>query len=137
MMTTRILELTADEVMCLSDRVCNPDCGTDEQRVSAYPLLLKLGSAFVEVVGSGQKKEGTIPIAVTESEAWLLRSKVTSTDKLASEPLFGVKLLTKLYNVLLSYNGLDELPSTDFDGDGMTVEQRGALAKWREQSKEE
>jgi len=91
----------------------------------------------VEVVGSGQKKEGTIPIAVTESEAWLLRSKVTSTDKLATEPLFGVKLLTKLYKVLLSYNGLDELPSTDFDGDGMTVEQKGALAKWREQSKEE
>jgi len=137
MTDTQLVELNADEIMCLSDRVCNPDCGTDDQRTSAYPLLLKLGSAFVEMVGSGHKTEGTIPIAVTEPEAWLLRSKVASTDKMASEPLFGVKLLTKLYKVLLAFNGLGEMPSSDFADDGMTEEQKCALTEWREKSKEE
>src|SRR4051812_11570087 len=137
MTDTQLLELNADEIMCLSDRVCNPDCGTDDQRTSAYPLLLKLGSAFVEMVGSGHKTEGTIPIAVTEPEAWLLRSKVASTDKMASEPLFGVKLLTKLYKVLLAFNGLGEVPCSEFADDGMTDAQKCALAEWSEKSKEE
>jgi len=137
MTDTRLLELNADEIMCLSDRICNPDCGTEDQRVSAYPLLLKLGSAFVEVVGSGQKKEGMIPIAITEPEAWLLRSKVASTDKMASEPLFGVKLLTKVYKVLLAFNGLGDLPSSEFAEDGMTDAQKCALAEWNDKSKEE
>jgi hypothetical protein len=56
---------------------------------------------------------------------------------MASEPLFGVKLLTKLYKVLLSFNGLGELPSSEFADDGMTDAQKCALAEWSEKSKEE
>jgi hypothetical protein len=137
MTDTRILELNAEEVMCLSDRVLNHDAGTEEQRMSGYCLLLKLGSAFVEMVGSGQKKAGTVPIAVNEGEAWLLRSKVISSDKTASDPLFGVRLLTKVYTVLLAFNGVDGLPECESGDGAMTEQQKVALAEWREKSKEE
>ena len=136
MTDTRILELNADEVMCLSDRVLNHDVGTDEQRMSGYCLLLKIGSAFVELVGSGQKQPGNVPIAVTEGEAWLLRSKVTSSDKTAADPLFGVRLLTKLYTVLMSFNGVDGLPECENTDGAMTEQQKLALAEWREKTKE-
>jgi hypothetical protein len=132
----RLIELNADEVMCLSDRVLNHDAGTEEQRMSGYCLLLKLGSAFVELVGSGQKQPGTVPIAVTEGEAWLLRSKIISSDKTASDPLFGVRLLTKLYTALLAFNGVDELPECESGDGAMTEQQKVALAEWREKTKE-
>jgi hypothetical protein len=137
MTETRLLDLNADEVMCLSDRVLNQDSGTEDQRMSSYCLLLKIGSALVEMVGSGQKLPGSVPIAVTEPEAWLLRSKIISSDKTASDPLFGVRLLTKLYTVLLSFNGVNELPECETGDGAMTEQQKVALAEWREKSKEE
>src|ERR1041384_920141 len=97
------LSLTADEILVLTDRVQNQDRGTEDMSCSAYPLLLRLGSAYVEMLGEG-KQSGEISIAVSESEAWLLRTKVASADKSASDPLFGVKLLCKIYRVLLAYN---------------------------------
>ena len=33
-----------------------------------------------------------------------MRAKISSADKSASDGLFGVKLLTKIYRVLLAYN---------------------------------
>src|SRR5688572_25696709 len=99
-MASEILCLTRDEIMVLTDRVQNTDVGTDEKPVRTYDLLLKLGSAYLEAVTLDGMKGPDVPIAVTESEAWLLRSKVTSSDKMATDPLFGVKLLRKLYEVL-------------------------------------
>jgi hypothetical protein len=137
MTDTRLINLNADEVMCLSDRVLNHDAGTEEQRMSGYCLLLKLGSAFVELVGTGQKQGGTVPIAVTEGEAWLLRSKIISSDKTATDSLFGIRLLTKLYTALLSFNGLDGLPVCETSDGSMTEQQKVALAEWREKTKED
>src|SRR5207248_1211828 len=104
------LSLTADEVMVLTDRVMNQDRGTEDMGCSAYLLLLRLGSAYVEMLSDG-KKPGEISVAVSESEAWLLRSKITSGDKSSSDALFGVKLLSKIYRVLLAYNVDVPLPS--------------------------
>src|SRR4051812_11070452 len=83
----QFLSLAADEIMVLTDRVLNGDHGTEDMAVSVHPLLLRLGSSYVEMLGDG-KKPGELPIAVSEAEAWLLRSKITSGDKSSSDALF-------------------------------------------------
>src|SRR5439155_20635484 len=98
MIEQQFLSLTAEEVLVLTDRVMNADRGTEDMACGAYPLLLRLGSAYVEMLGNG-KQTGEITLAISEPEAWLLRSKVSSADKSASDALFGVKLLCKIYNV--------------------------------------
>jgi hypothetical protein len=129
MVQQQYLSLTADEVLVLTDRVLNQDRGTEDMACSAYALLLRLGSAYVEMLESG-KKPGEIPIAVSEAEAWLLRSKVTSADKSASDQLFGVKLLSKLYRVLLAYNVDLSLPEPGGKDDEFNDERRAALRRW-------
>src|SRR5438552_2508319 len=129
MIPQQYLELTAEEVLVLTDRVLNQDRGTEDMGCSAYPLLLRLGSAYVEMLGDG-KKGGEVPIAVTEAEAWLLRSKVTSGDKSQSDPLFGVKLLCKIYRVLMTYDSGLTLPEADGGDDEFTDERKAALRRW-------
>jgi hypothetical protein len=122
--------LNADEVMCLSDRVLNHDCGTEPMCLSAFPLLLKLGSLFVELVGSGTKQGGELPIVLTEPEIWLLRGKITTGDKTASDPLFGVRLLNKLYTALLELNGADPgLPDGEHQELPLTADQKQAIGQ--------
>jgi hypothetical protein len=96
---------------------------------SAYPLLLKLGSAYVEMFGDGNKKSGEVVVAVSEAEAWLLRSKVNSADKSPADALFGVKLLSKVYRCLLAYNVDIELEAGGVD-DEFTDERKNALKRW-------
>jgi len=129
MVQQQFLSLTADEVLVLTDRVQNHDHGTDDMSCSPYPLLLRLGSAYVEMLANG-KQAGEIPIAVSEPEAWLLRSKVASSDKSPSDQLFGVKLLAKLYRVLLAYNVNLELPEPEGQDNEFTDERRAALRQW-------
>jgi hypothetical protein len=129
MANQQYLSLTADEILVLTDRVQNHDRGTEDMSCSAYPLLLRLGSAYVEMLGEG-KQGGEISIALSEAEAWLLRSKVSSADKSPSDALFGVKLLCKLYRVLLAYNVDVALPDPGGMDDEFTDERRAALRRW-------
>lgn len=130
----QFLYLTRDEVITLTDRMQNTDCGTEEKFVRPYELLLKLGSAYLELVTVDGALHPEVPVAVTESEAWLLRSKITSMDKTATDPLFGVKLLRKLYEILERYNAGVDLQV----GPVAEVEEKDpraikeALARWRE-----
>ncbi|HZT06027.1 MAG TPA: hypothetical protein VFC51_03285 [Chloroflexota bacterium] len=125
----QFLHLNAEEILVLTDRVLNQDRGTEDMSCSAYPLLLRLGSAYVEMLGDG-KRSGDVPIAVSEAEAWLLRSKVTSGDKSPTDALFGVRLLCKLYRVLLAYNTELNLPEADGVEEELTDERRAALRRW-------
>jgi hypothetical protein len=129
---SQVLEFSAEEVMVLTDRVTNADYGTEDQRVTPYLLLLKLGSAYVEMLGNGVKREGMLQIALTESELWLLRSKVNSTDKTPNDSLFGVKLLTKLYSALLAESAEVPIEFGDSVGQQFGELERAALAKWKE-----
>jgi len=129
MIPQQYLSLTADEVMVLTDRVMNQDRGTEDMSCCAYLLLLRLGSAYVEMLSEG-KKPGEISVAVSEAEAWLLRSKITSGDKSSSDALFGVKLLSKIYRILLAYNIEMALPSVGGMDDEFTDERRSALRRW-------
>jgi hypothetical protein len=130
---TEFLSLNRDEIMVLTDRVQNGDCGTDEKPLRPYDLLLKLGSAYLECVTLDGVKGPEVPIAVTEPEAWLLRSKVSSSDKMATDPLFGVRLLRKIYEVLEQYDAGLDLPVVEDvreERDAQSIKE--ALTRWRE-----
>ena len=129
-MSEQFLLLTADEVLILADRVRNEDAGTDPHGLSAFPLLLRLGSAYLEMVGDGHRRDGVVQVAVSEAEAWLLRSKVSSADKTATDALFGVKLLSKLYRVLLAYNAVMDVPEAGGVDDEFTDDRRRALRRY-------
>lgn len=127
---SELLSLTADEIMLLTDRIQAADVGVEPHGLSAYPLLLRLGSAYLDAFGDGTKREGTIPLSVSEAEAWLLRSKVSSGDKSPSDALLGVKLLCKIFRVLLAYNPLMEVPEAGGVDDEMNEDRKRALKRY-------
>jgi len=133
---TRTLTLNRDEVMVLADRTQNTDVGTDDMRVVAYRLLFKLGSLYLELVDPADHTVRSGDIRVTEAEAWLLRSKVQSGDKMASDPLFGVRLLRKIYQVLVEFEAAVDMPLAESDGPAMGSGQREALSLWAKQEGE-
>lgn len=137
----QVLTLVADEVMLLTDRVLNQDKGTEDMAVSVYPLLLKLGSAYVEAFGDGSKRPGEIYLGVSEAELWLLRSKIVSADKMATDTLLGVKLLVKIYRGLLAYNtegvAIGALPDGPAEEDvKLSDSSKRELGEWIEQHKD-
>jgi hypothetical protein len=134
---TRVLTLTRDEVMVLTDRVQNTDWGTDDMRVISYRLLIKLGSLYVEIVDPAQSDATAHgDMRVTEAEAWLLRSKVQSSDKMSSDAMFGVKLLRKLYQLLLEFEADVQFKVVDFEGPAMN-NVRAQLNVWKQKEEDD
>jgi hypothetical protein len=115
--------------MLLTDRVTNSDSA--EGTVEPRSLLLKLGSAYVELIHEDGGRSGEIMIGLTEPEAWLLRSKVSSADKLATRPRLGVQLLRKLYRVLLDFNTAMELPEESIAEEPDKRQVADAITRWR------
>ena len=102
------LELTAMEVLLLTDRIQNTD--REDNREIAKPFLLKLASAYLEMIGE-RPREGTCTIWVTEPEAWLARSKFNSGDRCDADPKLGIHMLRKLYTILLKFDAeMDQWP---------------------------
>lgn len=110
-MSTQPIELSAMAVMILCDRIQNTD--KDDGIDVAKPLLLKLGSAYCEMVLPDKPKAGTVTIEITEREAWLIRSRVNSGDRVDSEPKMGVTILRQVYAALLAFDADLSLPDTD------------------------
>jgi hypothetical protein len=100
--TEASIELTADEVMLLCDRIHGEDVGTPDQRVVSYRLLAKLGSVFLELVQDDHKEPGTVEVVLSEPELWWCRDKTSAHDRTADNPLLGVKLTRKLFAAILS-----------------------------------
>ena len=131
-MEAKPLTLNRDETMILTDRTYNGDQGTQDMQVAAYRLLIKLGSLYMELVSpsAGATAEGTI--VVTEAEAWLLRGKVNSGEKMASDQFFGMNLLRKLYTIVLAFDAdTDGLAVAEEAGPGMGAREREALTLWQ------
>jgi hypothetical protein len=123
------INLCWEEVMLLTDRVANGDSG--EGTVDPRGLLLKLGSAYVELIQDDGGLSGEITIGLTEHEAWLLRGKVSSADKLATRPRLGVQLLRKLYRVLLDFNSTMDMPDEAVFEEPDKRQIADAITQWR------
>jgi hypothetical protein len=129
----QLIELATDELLLLYDRVRDTDNGTDEQHLkSAYPLLLKLGAAIVDLFGEGTSAKPTrlVSAMFTEPELWLLRSKVATSDGTQENRLLGVKLTVKILRALLACDAPVFLDAeSDMVDEAMTAERRDALRK--------
>ena len=106
------LTLNQGETMLLTDRVQNT--ALDDNVPIGKPFLLKLASAYLELVGDKTTTQ-TVTVFITEREAWLARSLFNSGDRTATDNLAGVHLLRKLYAILLRFNAdeVDALPDAD------------------------
>jgi len=128
-MDSLVIALTGKEVVYLTDSILNKDIAEGLSEKEAYmplarPLLLKLASLFTELVSETGVLPGPVDIAITEEEAWLLRTKVRSGDILQDGTPIGISLLCKLYNLLIEFNNelndlqfgeIDEKQLTDFN----------------------
>ncbi len=124
------LSLNAIEIMLLADRVQNSDVGEKGQEVTSFHLLEKLGSAYLEMVGPEKLQDGEVPLVFTEAELWLLRSRVTSSERgTENDPLFGIHLLRKLYEAILKAQAPRFLTADEEDdSDKDSVKSR--LVRW-------
>lgn len=95
-------------VMILADRIANAD--KDDGIEIGKALLIKLGSLYCEMVLPDKPKAGTITLEITEREAWLIRSKVNSGDRVDSEPKLGITILRQVYRALLAFDADLSLP---------------------------
>jgi hypothetical protein len=125
-MSTLPIELTAMEVLLLTDRVQNAD--REDGHEIAKPLLIKLGSAYIEMIGE-KPKDGTVTIHLTEPETWLARSKFNSGDRCDADPKLGIHLLLKLYRMLLQFDAAIDLPDADV-GHDLTHKQATKQIDW-------
>lgn len=117
-MTELPIELTADEIRILTDAIKNAD--KEDGHECAKPLILKLGSAFLEMLHPDKAKDGAVTIFVTERQAWLLRNKLDSGLRTDKQPRLGIECLRKVYTILLRFDADVSLP--DAEGDRTLIE---------------
>lgn len=105
------LELNGMEVIYLTDSVKNSDVAEGLPEKDAYvplarALLLLLGSAYRELVRPGVPPlEGPVSIEINQEQAWLLRTKVRTSDVgYDGMTNIGAGLLIKLYALILEFN---------------------------------
>lgn len=99
-MSTQPIELTAYEVMLFTDRTTNG--ATDDGIEIGKKLLLKLGSAYLEMVGE-TAKVGTVTVWLTQREAWYARTLFNSGDRVDADSKLGIHMLRKLYAIILAF----------------------------------
>ena len=128
------LALSGPEVLLLIDRIRNDDCGEPTAFVQPHDLILKLGGLYLELVQETTFTDGERAVALTEAEAWLLRSKVVSLDKGPGNQPLGIRLLRKVYAMLLAYGARTDLRDGEIDEPAMTAETRDALRRLHEGS---
>lgn len=120
------LELTGMEVVHLTDSIRNTDYadvpqGKEEFVKVSRELLTTLASCYNELVHRDlTTDDGPVTVMVSEEEAWLLRTKVKTTDiGLDGKTFIGAGLLIKLYAMLMEFATPDLVPDlTSYSGSG-------------------
>lgn len=115
------------------------------ERLIGRSLLLKVGSLYVDFseLTNGFDFENPSryqgeesPIMITEAEAWLLKSKVRTGDMgLDNQTNIGVNLTRKIFEVLMSFNGI-EIPMitrADEDGDKVFTSDDARELRWNQE----
>lgn len=138
---TRVLALTGLEVVWLSDAVRNAKTikEDEDEQSCVKPLVLNLGSAYLELVKPDGIIDGPVEIAVTEAQCWLMRALVRTGDlAIDGKTNVGVPLLTKLYGLLMQFaSELDDLEVSAYESPPLTEEARrdlkeqGYVTRWR------
>lgn len=107
------LYLNGEEALLLCSRVKNWDVDFVSGALIAPYLLLRLFSAFNELVTDKGFSMQEMPVVVSERELWLLRNYVQPSDRITEKnPLLGIKLMKKLHALILEANcdvGLEQI----------------------------
>lgn len=94
------IELTREETYALESVLKNDDA--EEGVRVAKPLLLKIGSAFLQ-----QNQDGSeltpVTLTLTEKETWLARDRIPLTLQIGHQSV-GLTLKTKIYRLLLEFD---------------------------------
>lgn len=100
-----ILRLNGEEVLLFCNRIKNSDVDFATGTPIAGNLLLKLFSIFNELVTDQGFDVQEKPVCLIEKELWLLRSYVSSSDRISDRnPLLGLRLMRKIHALLLQAN---------------------------------
>ena len=97
------IKLSAHELILLLSRISNDARAFEFGDRIARKLLLKLFSAFNEIVLPDGFLDYQVPVGVTQDELWLLRSVVSPLDNMESKPI-GIALLLKVHELLIAFN---------------------------------
>ena len=96
-MDEKSLKVNYREILVLTDRIRSPE---------KTAIALKLAKAFLVLINENPNPEKTYPLLITEQEAWLIAFFVSPYDMDADGKALGIKLLRKVFSILLDFNAI-------------------------------
>lgn len=104
--------LTEQEVLLLEERLVPSEVSVERagggflpSGVPSKELVLKVGSAYLEVVDGAREVE----VVLTEEECWVLRERVRQADGIGSHGYVGRGLKAKIYRMLMEFDARKRL----------------------------
>jgi len=141
-----LINLTPREILYLTDKIENDDCGWEDQEVDTFELLRKMADRWLAVVrpllanqmDQAELSSKLLAVDLTEAELWLIRTKVSSLDGTPEDPKFGIRLLEKIFSGLLNPETekgwlARQMGQPTGDGELEKVDVLKLMAEWKEQ----
>ena len=114
------IKFSGTELILLLSRIDNDHKAFDLEDRVARKFLVKLFSAFAEVVLPSGTLSYEVPIGVTEDEMWLCRKVISPFDNIDGKAL-GIELLLKVQKLIIEFNTDTEIVA---EGEEDTYENR-------------
>ena len=97
------IKFSGTELILLLSRIDNDHKAFDLEERIARKFLVKLFSAFDEVVMPSGTLSYEVPVGVTEDEMWLCRKVISPFDSIDGKAL-GIELLLKVQRLIIEFN---------------------------------
>lgn len=123
------IKFSATELILLLSRIGNDEKAFELEDRIARKFLLKLFSAFGEIVLPTGTLPHLVPVGVTEDELWLCRKVISPLDNVDGKPI-GIELLLKVQKLILEFNTDTEIVA---EGEEDTYENRMNKAEGKEE----
>ena len=114
------IKFSGTELILLLSRIDNDHQAFELEGRIARKFLVKLFSAFDEVVMPSGTLSYEVPIGVTEDEMWLCRKIISPFDSIDGKAL-GIELLLKVQKLIIKFNTDTEIVA---EGEEDTYENR-------------
>ena len=114
------IKFSGTELILLLSRIDNDHKAFELEERIARKFLVKLFSAFDEIVLPSGTLSYEVPIGVTEDEMWLCRKVISPFDSIDGKAL-GIELLLKVQKLIIEFNTDTEIVA---EGEEDTYENR-------------
>ena len=122
------IKFSGTELILLLSRIDNDHKAFELEDRVARKFLVKLFSAFDEIVMPSGTLSYEVPIGVTEDEMWLCRRVISPFDSIDGKAL-GIELLLKIQKLIIEFNTDTEIVA---EGEEDTYENRMNKAEGKE-----